>query len=877
MMEAEGWDRVKRVLQAALDVPAEERTMYLRETCGDDHDLRTEVESLLVAHQQAGSFAQRPAIERLNASASTTTTDQIGLTVGQQIGAYEILTWLDAGGMGDVYRARDKKLGRDVAIKTLPGWVAADPDRLARFEREARVLAALNHPHICTVHDLGREGDLEYLVMEYIDGETLAARVQKGPLSLGEVLRHAGEIADALAAAHARGVIHRDVKPANIMITTDGRVKMLDFGLAKLVNPIATADSPTLPLTSATDTDVVLGTVAYTSPEQAEGRSVDARSDVFSFGAVFYEMLAGRPPFAGDSPLATLAAILKDAPAPLKTARPDVPADVVQLLEGCLAKDREARPTADAIVQRLAAIRARSGAPHVDLRAVLRRPAIAVSALLVVLAVAAGTWWAARDRAEAPAPSVQALAVLPLENLSGDPSQEYFADGMTEELITRLSKIRGLTVISRASAMQFKGVRKPLPEIAKQLGVQVLVAGSVAHSTDRVRITAQLVDANDRNLWADRYDRPMRDVLAIQADVAAAIAREIRTNISPQDQKRLVAVGTVSSQGYDAYLRGKFHAAFQEREHNAQAIESFERAIAADPQFAAARAELGRAYAQRLFYYSPGDAQLRERAFVEIERALTIDPDLAVAHEAKGGLLWQPWNRFPHERAIAEYRRAIDLNPSADEARHQLATVYLHVGLLDEGLREIQEAIRINPDNRQNRFREGVAFLYSGRYRDALGVFSKTPADLNPLNLAFQLADTLIHLGRGDDAAVTLDAYLAKDPTDPGGQATGVQAMLEAEAGRVARVEELVAIAQEKTKGIGHAHHTMYHIARAYALLGRTNDAVMWLRRAANDGFSCYTLFANDPLLNRIRTDRVFQEFLGEQRRVWEGFKKLVG
>lgn len=825
MLETERWDQIKRVMQAALDLPAEERTTYLRDTCGHDHDLRVEVESLLLAHEQAGSFAQRPAVERLTGSVGATAIDRMALPVGHQIGAYEILAWVGAGGMGEVYRAHDTKLSRDVALKILPGWLAADPDRLVRFEREARVLAALNHPHICTVHDCGRNGDLEYIVMEYIEGETLAARLQKGPLSLEEVLCHASEIADALAAAHARGVIHRDMKPANIMITTDGRVKMLDFGLAKLVNP-ATGYSPTPAVATATDPDIVLGTAAYTSPEQAEGRPVDARSDVFSFGATFYEMLAGRPPFAGDTPLATLAAVLKDAPAPLNAIRPDIRDDVVQLVDACLAKDREARPTVDDIVQRLATICAPRPL-HFNLRAVLRRPAITVSTLLAVLALPAGAWWAARDEVGALTPSVQTLAVLPLENLSGDPSQEYFADGMTEELITRLSKIQGLTVISRASAMQFKGVRKPLPEIAKQLGVQVLVAGSVAHSTDRVRITAQLVDASDKNLWADRYDRPMRVVLAIPADVAAAIAREIRTNVSPQDQTRLVAVGTVSPQAYDAYLRGKFHAAFQEREHNAQAIAFFDRAVAADPQFAATRAELGRAYAQRLFYYSPGEAQLRERAFVEIERALAIDPDLGVAHEAKAALLWQPWNRFPHERAIVEYRRAIDLNPSADEARHQLGTVYLHVGLLDEGLREIQEAIRIDPDNRQNRFREGVAFLYSGRYQDALGVFSKTPADLNPLNLAFQLADTLIHLRRADDAAVTLTAYLSKDPTDPGGQATGIQAMLEAEAGRVARVEELVAIAQEKMKGIGHAHHTMYHIARAYALLGRTSDAVM--------------------------------------------------
>ena len=389
-------------------------------------------------------------------------------------------------------------------------------------------------------------------------------------------------------------------------------------------------------------------------------------------------------------------------------------------------------------------------------------------------------------------------------------------------------------------------------------------------------MTARLIDAAGTSLWADRYDRASSDVIAIQAEVASAIGDAIRTNITPQERQRLASVVSTSSQGYDLYLHGRFHAARESPESIRQAIDFFEQAVAADPSFAAAHAELARAYWQRLFYVSPGDLALQERAFVEIERALTIDPELDVAYLARGLLLWQPWNHFPHERAIAEYRRAIALNPSSDEGHHQLGLVYLHIGLLDEAMREVHEATRLNPSNTLAHFREGVAFLYQGLYAQAADVFSQTPEAFQPPLRAFQLADALFHLGRKDEARNTASSYLQTNPKDLGGMNTAMLAMLAADAGDVDRATALVHAASEKGIGYGHFHHTAFTLGRVYALAGRPRDAITWLEKAAADGYPCYPVFVNDKAFDRIRDDGAFQGFLTAQHADWERHKKLA-
>ncbi|MEP6602188.1 MAG: winged helix-turn-helix domain-containing protein, partial [Nitrospirota bacterium] len=379
---------------------------------------------------------------------------------------------------------------------------------------------------------------------------------------------------------------------------------------------------------------------------------------------------------------------------------------------------------------------------------------------------------------------IQSLAVLPLENLSGDTSQDYFADGMTEALITDLAKIGALRVMSRPSVMQYKGAHKPLPEIGRDLNVDAVLTGSVVRSGERVLIAVQLIHAaTDRNLWADSYERDLRDVLALQREVTRDIAGEIRIKLPPQEQVRFGSVGPVNPEAYDHYLRGQFYLHRQNRDDNEAATTALERAVATDPTFAAAHAELAQAYVWKLFLFAPGERQWEEKAFVAAEKALALDPDLAVAYLARGRLLWTPANHFPHEKAIREYRRALALNPSLDEARNQLALVYCHIGAFDEALQESHKAVTTNPNNNLAQFRIGQTLNFQGKYEQALSVLRAIPQKVNPALIGQQIAWALFNLGRKEEASATLEQLLRDYPEDSGGLFTSVQAVLAASAG----------------------------------------------------------------------------------------------
>ena len=800
----------------------------------------------------------------------------MSLASGTRLGPYQVVNSLGAGGMGEVYRARDTKLDRDIALKVLPAASLAHGASRTRLVREARLAASLNHPSICTVHDVDEASGVIYVAMELVNGRPLGEMIPRGGLPPDRVLQYGQQVADAVAHAHECGIVHRDLKAVNVLVTADGRVKVLDFGLA--ARWTSELEDATRSAASLDSPGVVAGTLPYMSPEALRGDAADPRSDVWSLGVLLYEMASGGRPFRGSTGVDVTSSILRDSPPPLP---PHVPAGLAAVIDRCLQKEA-ARRYSDGAQVRAALEVVHPASSHVTAAPGRRRrwPMVAVvSAVLVAAAVAValiarGGWRASTPPA---AGDIRTLAVLPLENLTGDASQDYLAAGFTDELTTRLSRLPNVAVTARTSAEPFKGSGRPVEEIARRLGVQAVVQGSVSRSGDRVRVTARLLDAaGGRSLWSDSYDRALTDVHVLQTELASAIGDAMRISVTPQERRRLASLPPVDSQAYDFYLRGRFHAGREGPQDIAQAIDYFERAVAADPKFAAAHAELGRAYGQRLFYVSPGDAALQERAFVEIERALAIDPDLDTAHLARGLLLWQPWNHFPHERAIAEYRRAIALNPNSDEAHHQLGIVYIHIGLLDEAKREIDEALRLNPANTLAYFRKGVVALYAGDYVKAADVFRSTPPNFQPPLRAFQLADSLFHLGREDDARTAVDSYLQANPRDIGGMNTAFSALLAANAGDRARAEALVKQAQEKGRGFGHFHHTAFTIARAYALLGRADEAVKWLRNAADDGYPCFPAFENDRTLDRIRGERVFAEFLAAQRTVHEGFRKLT-
>ena len=546
--------------------------------------------------------------------------------IGRSLGHYRITAAIGAGGMGEVYRATDTKLGRDVAIKVLPAAMAQDAERLARFEREARSLASLNHPNIVTIYAVEEADGIRFLAMELVEGETLDTLLAPGGLPLPRFFEIAVPLADALSAAHERGIVHRDLKPANVMVTREGRVKVLDFGLAKLEAADSHPDltsTPTESRANLTSEGQVFGTVAYMSPEQARGGKVDARSDVFSLGVVLYQMVTGERPFQGASAVDMISSILRDTPPSVTDRRGDLPPHLARILRRCLEKDPRDRyqtsrdvynelrdlrnetssapaapsPRPEAVVgrRRAPAARARpgSGAPW----------AAAVAAVLLGVALYAGQRSELPPASRAPQtgsepPAIRSIAVLPLDNYSGDPGQDYFAEGMTDELTSDLATISQLRVISRGSAMQFKGAnRPPTPEIAKTLNVDAIVEGSVLRAGDRVRITAQLIDARaDRHLWAKSFERSSRDVLALQDELASAIAREIHVQLTPAEESRLTRAPSVNPEAYDAYLKGRYFFNRPSDENLSKAIAQFEEAIRLDPSFAPAFSGLSDAY-----------------------------------------------------------------------------------------------------------------------------------------------------------------------------------------------------------------------------------------------------------------------------------------
>jgi serine/threonine protein kinase len=551
----ERWQQVARIYELAADHDPATRDTFLSEVCGGDEWLVREVQSLL-CQDEAPVVVDRS----VWATAARLFPIDSGLGPGATLGPYRIDGLLGAGGMGAVFSATDTRLNRRVALKVILGGIVIDQHVRARFAREAEAVAALTHPHICTLYDVGRHDGIDFLVMEHLEGDTLAARLANGPLPFESALAYAKQIGSALDHAHRHGIIHRDLKPANILLTAGG-AKLLDFGLAKFRTAgahVSGADDPSATVVASasahTGRDVsatehahltcggaILGTVRYMAPEQITGHEVDARSDVFSFGAVLYEMFAGRRAFDGDTPASIRDAILEREPLPVSSHQPLVPPVIDEIVRRCLAKNPDERwQTAGDVLREFEQV-----FEPKPLTGTHRRRAWAWAAAFVLAAVGFGVWLSTGpfrpDSTVQSASEIRSIAVLPLEDLSGDPEQEYFADGMTEHLIGELAKIRGLRVISRMSVMHYKKAPQPVPLIAKQLHVNAIIEGSVARANDRVRILVKLVrGATGEVLWTQSFERETRDVLALQGEIARAITTRVDVTLTPQEQARLV-------------------------------------------------------------------------------------------------------------------------------------------------------------------------------------------------------------------------------------------------------------------------------------------------------------------------------------------------
>jgi serine/threonine-protein kinase len=610
--------------------------------------------------------------------------------IGQLLGPYRISARLGAGGMGVVWRARDERLGRDVALKVLPDALVADPVARAQLLREARAASALNHPNILTVHEVGESGEHVYIVTEYVAGKPLSEGSAQGALPVETVIRYGTQIADALAHAHAHGVIHRDIKASNVLVTPDGRAKLLDFGLARVAIPGGEASQAV----TRTAPGVLAGTPSAMAPELWRGGVADEKSDVWSLGVLLYTLLAGKPPFDGTNAFAISAAILEQPPLPLP---PNVPPALAAVVARCLAKDPLQRWRSAAEVRAaLEAIGTGSGgAPALaapSRRGVAWPIALGAGALLAVTAAVLVVTGRIRLPLAARGPvGITSLAVLPLDNFSRDPDQLYFADGITEELTTRLAQLGALRVTSRTSVMRFRGSTESLPAIARQLGVDAVIEGSVERAGDRVRITAQLVRAStDEHLWARSYERDMKDALALQDEVAGAIVAEVEGKLAPATPRPAPSARAVDPAVYQAYLRGRYQYERWNIPSTYNALANYDRALAGDSTYAPAYA--GRALALVFINAGPETLALARQA---LDRALALDPNLSEAHSTLAELLFEhEWNWAAAER---EFRRAIALNPNNVDARHQISHLLLAIGRRDEAWEQGRIGLKLDP------------------------------------------------------------------------------------------------------------------------------------------------------------------------------------
>ena len=793
------------------------------------------------------------------------------IAVGGSLGPYQVLEPLGSGGMGEVYKAVDTRLGRAVAIKVLPAALSEDRERLSRFEVEARAASALNHPNVVTIYDVGHDEKGEaYIAMELIDGETLRKRLLAGPLPMASLLAIGSQAADGLAAAHESGIVHRDLKPENVMIRKDGLVKILDFGLAKSVPAAApppdATQTPTQ--TSLTEPGVVLGTVGYMSPEQAIGKPADLHSDQFSLGSILYEMASGHRAFQRGTAVETLSAILRDEPPPIGGSRPDVPEPLRWIIERCLAKEPGQRYASTRDLARdLARLRERPGEASAATAAVRRKPlALALASVALVAGIVAVGLLVSRGRTRPAGPAAESsIAILPFQNVGERKDDEYFSDGMTDSLITGLARVPGLLVIARHSAFQYKNRTADVRDVGKALGVRYVLEGSVQRAGDSVRVNARLVDSGTGyHLWAAKYDRPMKDIFAVQDDISRHIIGSLKLALSPK-LAGTPAPPTQNLEAYDAYLRGVHRLRQMDQREHANAIPLFEQAVALDPDFAIAHAALARAYISKFFNLDP-DPRWKAKAEAEIERALALDPNLADAYVARGDLAWTLANGFPHEEAVRDFRKALEINPNLAEARRALGRVYMHLGLFDEAHEEWEAALRPDPRDMWVLYRKAGLYLFDGQPERALEELRKYPELENTQDVVL----ALLWLGRDAEAAQVMEKLL-KDPPETEVHAT--RAVLLARMGDARGAEQAIDSSIRLGKGLGHFHHAEYDIACAYAVLGRNEESLRWLRRTAADGFPCYPLFEKDPLLARLRSDRDFQTFLGEMKAGWERYR----
>ncbi|HEY6119778.1 MAG TPA: protein kinase [Pyrinomonadaceae bacterium] len=906
-MKSERFRRIDEVFQLAVKLPPERWSSFLAAACGQDRDLRAEVESLLTAHQEAGNFIAG------SASDAATALLESDWQQPAEVGQYKIERLIGAGGMGRVYLAEDPRLRRRVALKLLPVEFCKDRQRAARFLREAQAASALNHPNICTIHEINEHNDVTFIAMEYVEGRTLSEKIEDG-MEIVEIVDIALQVADGLAEAHSHGIVHRDVKPANIIVNSRGRVKVLDFGLAKKMATESEAETQQI----LSQAGMILGTAAYMSPEQARGTPVDARTDVWSLGVVLYEMVAGEKPFSGSTTTDLLAAILTKEPESLRKFNHEVPLELERLVMKALCKDRDERyksaqplfsdleqlkrglefgnkhavssnlskealseaydkgaalklgtpielaleersyPTKPVAIEAMTkeGQTADSSVDAGPAKRTINRSAAIVAIPILALAAVGFALWSNHTR-NSTARQINSLAVMPFVNESGSADVEYLSDGMTESLINSLSRLPRLSVKARSSVFRYKGKNIEPQQVASELSVQAVLNGRVVQRGDDLTLYLSLVDARDGSqLWGEQYNRKLADLLTLQGDIARDVSRNVQARLSGADEQRLSKGYTTNTEAYQLYLKGHYHFARLTVPELQTGISYFQKAIEVDPGYAVAYAGLANSYRALTLSGEMPPTELLPKAKLMAQKAVALDDSLGEGHAALGIVtFFYDWKWTEAEN---EFKRALELDPNSSDTHQFYAIMLMGLGRSAEAVAEIKRAVELDPLNLLTNAQEAQILFYAGQYDQALASARKA-SELDPNYWFAHFWASAAYTEKGMFSEAIEEASKSRQVLRVGTHQTAFLAYALAKSGQQAAAR---AELDEVLKLSARQFVSPYNVAVIYNGLGDREQTLAWLERGYKEKDPKMVIMKVEPKWNNLRDDPRFINLL---------------
>lgn len=884
-MNLERWQKVKALFDAAVELAPKRRKQFLDKSCSADEDLRRDVEKLLASSDEAESFMEQPAAHEV---ASRIIEPRVTLASGKQFGHYKIIKQIGVGGMGEVYLAQDTTLDRKVAVKILNKQFAGHDSNLERFTREAKAASALNHPNILVIHEIGADGETNYIVSEFIEGKTLREVIHESNLKPSGILDIAIQISSALTTAHGARIVHRDIKPENIVVRPDGYVKILDFGLAKLVEQKAIGLEEATARQNQTAEGIIMGTVNYMSPEQAKGEKVDERTDIFSLGVVIYELVTGKTPFAGNSMSETFANLINAEPQPLSRYASNVQGEMQRIVSKTLRKNKDDRyqtmkglladlkdlrenlafderlekshspsnENATAVLQTATGdINNRTDATNSNLTGQIKRhksfAALTLAALFIGI-FGLGYYFLSLKKAVLSTDNKKSLAILPFVNSGQDPNAEYLSDGITESVINNLSQLAGLRVMSRNSAFRFKNNQTDTKNIGSQLGVEALVTGDIKQLGDKLVINVRLIDvSDDSQIWGNQYVRTSADIIATQNEIAQAVAQNLRVKLSNVEQQQLAKRPTENVEAWQVYQRGRFHVFKLTPPEIQEGISYFQKAIEIDPNYARAYVGLSEAYRSLTLAAEALPTEFLPKSQAAAQKAVELDDNLSEAHSALGATLFWEWNWNEAENQL---KRALELNPNSGDAHIFYAHLLSNTGRHTEAIAEAKRARELDPLFPFINALEAQFLLHAGQTDEALARSQKT-FELAPAFWMPHLYACSAYIEKGMYAEAVAEARKAKELSPFQTSSVSFEGYALAKAGRRGEAQALL---NELLKLSTMRFISANQIAMIYNGLGETDKSLEWLEKGYERHDPKMAFLKVDPKWNNLRSEPRF-------------------